>query len=83
MNIEHRLPTVPEFITLRTQTDWGVPDPSIVEKVLDRSFSGIVAMDGGQAIGMARTVATDISFFTYKTSSFPPRIANKVLAVHS
>ena len=56
MNIEHRLPTISEFLTLRAQTDWGVPDPNIVEKVLDRSFSGIVAMDGGQAIGMARTV---------------------------
>jgi len=56
VKIEHRLPTVAEFIELRAQTDWGVPEPHVVEAVLDKSFSGIVAMDGKQTIGMARTV---------------------------
>jgi len=56
MKIEHRLPTVSEFIKLRAQTDWGVPDAKLVEQVLERSFSGCVAIEDGQVIGMARTV---------------------------
>ena len=56
MKIEHRLPTAAEFIELRSQTDWVVPELSIAETVLKRSFSGVVAIDGGQAIAMARTV---------------------------
>ncbi len=56
MRIEHRLPTIAEFIKLRAQTDWGIPDPNVIEKVLDRSFSGVVVFDGDQIIGMARTV---------------------------
>ena len=56
VKIEHRLPTVAEFIKLRSQTDWGVPEPHVVAAVLNRSFSGIVAIDGVQTIGMARTV---------------------------
>ena len=56
MKIEHRMPTSEEFIKLRSQTDWGVPELSIVNTVLKRSFSGVVAIDGQQVIGMARTV---------------------------
>ena len=54
--IEHRLPTVSEFITLRAETNWGIPDHVTVETVLDRSFSGVVAVEGGKVIGMVRTV---------------------------
>jgi ribosomal protein S18 acetylase RimI-like enzyme len=56
MKIEHRLPTAMEFANLRIQTDWGVPDVDVIETVLARSFSGVVAMEEGKAIGMARTV---------------------------
>lgn len=56
MNIENRLPTVSEFISLRAQTNWGVPTPEIARTVLKRSLSGIVALDDNQIIGMARTV---------------------------
>lgn len=56
IDIEHRLPTVEEFIALRTQTDWGVPDDAATEAALKHSFSGVVALEDGEAIGMARTV---------------------------
>lgn len=56
LTIEHRLPTPAEFIALRSQTDWGVPDDEATEAVLAHSFSGVVAVEAGEAVGMARTV---------------------------
>jgi GNAT superfamily N-acetyltransferase len=56
VEIQHRLPTPSEFRSLRAQTDWGVPDYADTEKVLAHSFSGILAVENGGAIGMARTV---------------------------
>lgn len=56
VKIEHRLPTSSEFIQLRSQTDWGVPDHAAIEVVLKHSFSGVVAIENGETIGMARTV---------------------------
>ena len=54
--IEQRLPTPIEFRSLRGQTDWGVPDIEATETVLKYSFSGVVAVDHGTVVGMARTV---------------------------
>ena len=54
--IEHRLPSVEEFIRLRAQTDWGVPDHMTAKTVLQRSFSGVVALENNVVVGMARTV---------------------------
>jgi len=56
MRIEHRLPTVTEFMELRAQTDWGVPEKQTVEATLNRSFSGAVVVEDGQTIAMTRTV---------------------------
>lgn len=56
IHIEHRLPTADEFTALRGQTEWGVPDEVTAETVLRHSFSGVVALEDGKAIGMARTV---------------------------
>jgi ribosomal protein S18 acetylase RimI-like enzyme len=56
VEIEHRLPNVSEFMALRGETDWGVPNESATELVLSRSFSGVVATENGKAVGMARTV---------------------------
>lgn len=56
IQIEHRLPTTEEFIALRAQTDWGVPDRMATESVLRHSFSGVVALQDDKAVGMARTV---------------------------
>ena len=56
MRLEHRLPTASEFMKLRAETDWGVPDRSVVETLLKRSFSGVVAIENDKVIGMARTV---------------------------
>ena len=43
-------------MALRVETDWGVPDRSVVETLLNRSFSGVVAIENDRVIGMARTV---------------------------
>ena len=56
MRLEHRLPTASEFIALRTETDWGVPDRKAVETLLKRSYSGVVAINDDTVIGVARTV---------------------------
>ncbi len=56
IEIQYRLPTPSEFRALRTETDWGVPDHAVTEAVLAHSFSGIVALDDGKMVGMARTV---------------------------
>lgn len=54
--IEHRLPTRSEFQALRAQTNWGVPDQATAETALQNSFSGVVGLENGKAVGMARTV---------------------------
>lgn len=56
VEIIHRLPTPSEFRALRAQTDWGVPDHAVTEAVLKHSFSGVVAIENGEAIAMARMV---------------------------
>ena len=56
VKIEHRLPTASEFIKLRSQTDWGVPSEETTKTVLQHSFSGVVAVENNEAVGMARTV---------------------------
>ena len=56
MRLEHRLPTASEFMNLRAETDWGVPVRSVVGTLLERSFSGVVAIENERVIGMARTV---------------------------
>ena len=56
MRIEHRLPTAKEFMMLRAETAWGVPDKATTETVLTHSFSGVVMLDNDNVIGMARTV---------------------------
>ena len=55
-DIEHRLPTASEFIALRAETDWGTPDRVTTQTVLNRSFSGVVAIENGKVIGMVRTI---------------------------
>lgn len=56
MRLEHRLPTASEYMELRAETDWGVPGIRVVETLLKRSFSGVVAIENDRVIGMARTV---------------------------
>lgn len=56
IEIEHRLPSVSEFIALRGETDWGTPSRGATEIVLSRSYSGVVATETGKAVGMVRTV---------------------------
>ena len=56
MRLEHRLPTASEYTSLRAETDWGVPAHRVVETLLKRSFSGVVAIENDRVIGMARTV---------------------------
>ena len=56
VEIEYRLPSISEFMSLRGETDWGVPSQSETETLLNRTYSGVIMTDNGNAIGMARTV---------------------------
>ena len=55
-----RTPNASEFLTLRAETDWGVPDASQMTDILAHSPWGIVAYDGDQIIGMTRCVGDGI-----------------------
>lgn len=58
ISVQHRLPTVTEFLALRNETNWPLPDKHFVRTALGNSLFGVVLMNEGQgsAIGMGRVI---------------------------
>lgn len=59
-SIEHRLPTVDEFISLRAETNWGIPNRGTVQAALDGSLCGAVGIQDDQTIAMVRAVGDGV-----------------------
>lgn len=55
-----RPPNASEFLALRAETEWGVPETEQMAGILAHSPWGIVAYDGDQLVGMARCVGDGI-----------------------
>lgn len=53
---ETRLPTPEEFISLRKETDWGVPTIEQARQALSHSPYGMVVLDEDHLVGMMRCV---------------------------
>lgn len=59
-----RLPTPQEHRELSRSVGWEDHiDDSILEESLDRSIRGVVALRGGDAVGMARLVGDGVHYF--------------------
>lgn len=60
VQIEHRLPSVSEFIALRSGVSWSVPTAVLTRQALAASLGGVIATLDGETIGMARSVGDGI-----------------------
>ena len=58
--IEHRLPSVKGFISLRSGVRWGTPTAAQAQDALAASLGGVVAVCDGEIIGMARAVGDGV-----------------------
>lgn len=56
MAIERRLPTPSEYLVLRESVGWKVPQAGDAERALGASVVGVVAVEAGMTVGMARVV---------------------------
>ncbi|MEJ1240478.1 GNAT family N-acetyltransferase [Chryseolinea sp. T2] len=62
--IDHRLPSVEEYISLRRSVEWPLFDEGAVSKALDNTLFSAVAMnEKGEAIGMGRVIGDDVVYF--------------------
>ena len=75
MNIvyENRLPTVNEYITLRTAVGWSDVLPEVVATALNNSLFGVCASLEGEAIGSGRVIGDGgLAFYVQDVMVLPP-----------
>ncbi len=63
MRIEHRLPTVNEYIRLRDSVGWWKTDENATYKALKNSRFSVVAVEYGTAIGCGRIIGDGGLYF--------------------
>jgi GNAT superfamily N-acetyltransferase len=56
IQIEPHLPDLASFKRLRAETEWGVPNDSLIKLALENSLFGAIAINGSQTVGMIRIV---------------------------
>jgi GNAT superfamily N-acetyltransferase len=64
VQIEERLPTVAEYVALRTAVGWRVPDHGACERALAGSQVAVVAINDGRVVGHGRLVG-DGAFYRF------------------
>jgi len=64
MDIERRVPSVDEYLTLREAVGWKVPTDEAAVLALTSTSVGAVAVDDGVAVGMGRVVG-DLAFYSF------------------
>jgi GNAT superfamily N-acetyltransferase len=64
VHIEERLPTVAEYVALRTAVGWRVPDHGACQRALAGSQVAAVAVDDGRVVGLGRLVG-DGAFYRF------------------
>jgi len=57
VRIERRLPSVSEYMALRSAAGWRVPSAEACDRALDGTRLAVCAVDGGETIGMGRLVS--------------------------
>jgi len=57
VRIEQRLPSVPEYMALRSAAGWRVPSAEDCSRALDGTRLAVCAVDGDETIGMGRLVS--------------------------
>ena len=63
MEIEPRPPSVGEYLGLRRAVGWNLPTAEQAARAIDASAHHVVAVDGGDVIGMARAVGDGLYWF--------------------